>query len=134
MPDRQHRNPNAAAPGARRRKGVGRRPDWVDGTLVELDAPGQRLVIRVDGARQASVRAGTELTVGVADATLKATDADGNGRPSITDLFPGDALHVTLGPVSDDGLPRAVRVEQRSPGGPVGGLRRLGGGWRGGGA
>ena len=52
----------------------------------------------------------------------------------ITDLFPGDALHVTLGPVSDDGLPRAVRVEQRSPGGPVGGLRRLWGGWRGGGA
>ena len=132
MPDRKHRNPNAADGNARRRRAGARRQDWVDGTLVELDAPGRRLVIRVDAARQASIRPGTELTIGVAQATLKATDADGDGRPSITDLFPGDDLHITLDPGSGDGTPLAVRVEQRSPGGPVGGLQRLWGGWRGG--
>ncbi len=130
MPDRKHRNPNAADGDARRRRAGARRQDWVDGTLVELDAPARCLVIRVHAARQASIRPGTELTIEAADATLKATDADGDGRPSITDLFPGDDLHITLDPGSDGTL-RAVRVEQRSPGGPVGGLRRLWGGWRG---
>jgi len=130
MPHRQHRNANAAPTVPRRKKGRARRADWIIGTLVELDPDGQQLTIRVREGRGARISQDAEVTLDVGGAVLKATDGDGDGRPGITDLFPGDVLHVRLAPAVDGRPPAAVRISQASPGGPAGGLRRLWSGWR----
>lgn len=125
MPHRQHRNANAADRRGRLRRRAKRGSDWVSGTLVELDADRMRLKIRVDSARRPHFRRETEFVVEAADAVFRAADGDGDGRAGVTDLFPGDRLHVELAPHTEDSPATALRVTQRSPGGPVGGLRRL---------
>jgi hypothetical protein len=121
MPYRHHRNANAAPTAAPHRPRLRpSRKDWIAGTLVELDPAGATITVRVDSGGRAQPARGAEVTLDVSHARVRATDGDGDGRPSITDLFPGDRVHVTLraGAV-------AHRVEQRSPGAPRGGLRRL---------
>ncbi len=126
MPNRRHSNPNAApaTPVKRGRRSRDKR-GWVTGTLVELDAEAPRLTIRVHEARGINIDSDEEITLDVADAIIDAGDGDGDGRPGITDLFPGDRLDVTLAPQTQGSQPAAVRVTQSSPAGPVGGLRRL---------
>jgi hypothetical protein len=128
MPNRHHRNANAA-PRRRKRpeRGAGKRADWVSGTLVELNAEQQLLKIRVRRARRAQLRRDAELVVNASGAVFKAADADGDGQSGLTDLFPGDRLHVVLAPRAEGAPATALRITQRSPGGPVGGLRRV---WR----
>ena len=121
MPHRHHRNANAAPSSEPRRPRLRpSRRDWIAGTLVELDAGGATITVRVDSAGRPHPAPGSELTLDVSAARVRATDGDGDGRPSLTDLFPGDRVHVTL---RGDAI--ASRVEQRSPGAPRGGLRRL---------
>ena len=126
MPNRRHRNPNAVSTAAvkhgRRNRG---KHGGVTGTLVELDAEASRLTIRVHEARGINIDSDQEITLDVAGAIIDASDGDGDGRPGITDLFPGDRVDVTLAPQTPGSPPAAVRVTQSSPGGPVGGLRRL---------
>src|SRR5436305_5510033 len=119
MPHRHHRNANAAPSSEPRRARLRpSRQDWIAGTLVELDADGATITVRVDSGGRPHPARGAEVTLDVASARVRATDGD--GRPSLTDLFPGDRVHVTL-----RGAAVASRVEQRSPGAPRGGLRRL---------
>jgi hypothetical protein len=120
---RFHRNPNAAPPAApRRRKRP--RPTWLTATLVELDPPGARLVVRVEDAAVPRLRAGDELVVTTRGSRLVTYDADGDGRVGLTDLFPGDRLRLEVEVDAGGGL-RARRVRRLGPAGPVGGLRRL---------
>jgi hypothetical protein len=123
VPHRHHINANAAAPAERRRPRT--RADWVRGTLVELDADHRRLVLRVAGAGRPTVPVGRELLIEAGGARVQATDGDGDGRPGLRDLFPGDRLHVVLSTTQTGLRPRALRIEQRGMGAPVGGLRRI---------
>ncbi len=123
MPHRQHILANAAARTERRRPRT--RTDWVRGTLVELDADRGRLVLRVTATGRADLPCGRELRVEAAGARVRATDGDGDGRPGLRDLFPGDRLHVTLASLPPGLRPRALQVHQQSAGAPVGGLRPL---------
>jgi hypothetical protein len=121
MPYRNHHNPNAAPASPPRRPRLRpARQDWIAGTLVELDPTRATITVRVDSGGRAQPARGAEITLDASAARIHATDGDGDGRPSLTDLFPGDRVHVTLrrGTI-------AVRVKLRSPGGPRGGLRRL---------
>lgn len=125
MPDHQHRNANAAPPQPRARRSTRRAQEWIEGTLIELDADAERLVLRVERSSRGGTREGDELAVWTDGARIKAGDGDGDGRAGVTDLFPGDALHIALGPRMPGDPPRATRVTQLNPAGPVGGLRRL---------
>jgi hypothetical protein len=125
MPALPHRNPNA---GPRRlskrpRLGPGRR-DWIAGTLVELDPLAGTITVRVGSAGRPLPARGSEVTVDVSRARVRATDGDGDGRSGVTDLFPGDQVHVTLRPRRRR-LPAALRVRQQSAGAPPGGLKPL---------
>jgi hypothetical protein len=125
MPALFHRNANAAP--ARRPKRRSVRPsrrDWIAGTLVELDPAGGTITVRVENAGRPRTVPGTEVTVDVTVARVRATDGDGDGRPGLTDLFPGDRVHVTLRPRRRR-VPIAHRVRQQSPGAPPGGLRPI---------
>jgi hypothetical protein len=125
MPYRHHRNANAAPSSPPRRPRL--RPsskDWIAGTLVELDAGGDTITVRVDSSGRPQPARGTELTVDTSLARVRATDGDGDGRPSITDLFPGDRVHVSLRRRRRR-APLAWLVRQLSPGAPRGGLRRI---------
>ena len=124
MTNRRHNNPNAAPPAEVQRARRGKR-GWLTGTLVELDAEAHRLTVRVREARGINLDCDDEITVDVAAAILNTSDGDGDGRPGITDLFPGDQLDITLAPQSHATPPAAGSVAQTSPAGPVGGLRRL---------
>jgi hypothetical protein len=112
-----------ASPRRRRRNAAG--TDWVLGTLVELDAGGGRLTVRVIDARRPEVRPRDEIVVNVEAARVRATDGDGDGQPSLTDLFPGDIVRVELQPRGPGEPLVAGRVQQCSVGAPKGGLRRL---------
>ena len=125
MPHRQHRNANAAPPQPRRKRRSRRRSEWMSGTLVELDVERRRVKVRVDEAPGMPFTADSEVTVDAGSAVLKVTDGDGDGLPGISDLFPGDELKVYVVRSEDGGPPTATRIEQRSPGAPPGGLRRL---------
>lgn len=124
MPNRRHNNPNSAPTADVKRSRRGKR-GWLTGTLVELDAETRQLTIRVREARGINLDCDEEITIDVAAASLNTADGDGDGRPGITDLFPGDQLDITLAPQSHGTPPAAVSVTQSSPAGPVGGLRRL---------
>jgi hypothetical protein len=120
-----HRNPNAAPRRPRRRPRLrpGRR-DWLAGTLVELDPAGRTITVRVEeGGRPVPAR-GAEVTVDTSVARVVASDGDGDGRPGLTDLFPGDRVLVTMR-MRPRRRPIAWRVDQQSPGAPKGGLRAL---------
>lgn len=125
MPFRQFRNPNA---GPRGRRAVRMRPsrrNWIEGRLVELDPVGGSLVLRVrNGGRPIPPR-GAEVTISTADARVHSSDGDGDGRFTVTDLFPGDDLRITLRSTSH-GL-AASHITQQSAGAPTGGLAPL---WR----
>jgi hypothetical protein len=126
MPHRHHINPNAAGPAAPKRPRARRgRAEWVLGTLVEVDAERREIVLRVGTSRGASLRADEEVRIDVREARVVASDGDGDGHAGLRDLFPGDTLHVSLRARDADGPLIGHRVEQRSPGGPPGGLRRL---------
>ena len=121
---RQHRNANAAPRGRRARPRRRTRPPWLSGTLVTLDPQRERIVVRVEDAGRPELRTGSEVTVDTRGCRLDVSDGDGDGRPSLTDLFPGDRIRVEL--IDAEGTPPAARrIEQRGPRGPVGGLRRL---------
>jgi hypothetical protein len=120
-----HRNPNAAPP--RLRKRARRRPDrrdWIAGTLVELDPAGGTITVRVHDAGRPVAGPGDEVTLDAPPDRVRATDGDGDGRPSLTDLFPGDRVHVTLRRRSRR-RPLAWRVRQQSPGARPGALRGM---------
>lgn len=112
----------------RRQAPRGRRRDreWVAGTLVELDAGNEAITVRVERGGFPIPPRGSEVGIDVRDATFHAVDGDGDGRGSLTDLFPGDQLHIDLRHGRGDRA-SARRVIQRSAGGVPGGLRRL---WR----
>lgn len=99
------------------------RPNWVRGTLVELDADRGRLTLRVLAAGRPGPAG--EVVVDVSGARIEATDGDGDGRPGVRDLFPGDRLDVLLRSPSPGKRPRALLVVQRGGGAPTGGLRRV---------
>jgi hypothetical protein len=125
MPYRHHRNANAAPTAAPHRPRLRpSRKDWIAGTLVELDPAGATITVRVDSGGRAHPARGAEVSVDVSAARIRATDGDGDGRPSITDLFPGDRVHVTLRSRRRR-APLAWLVRQLSPGAPRGGLRRI---------
>jgi hypothetical protein len=127
MPARTHRNANAAPVRRPRRQRLQRSPrDWIAGTLVELDPARERITVRVQSAGYPLPPPGTEVTIDVSSARVRASDGDGDGRAGLTDLFPGDRVRVTLRS-RPRRKPSALRVEQISPGAPRGGLRRV---WR----
>ena len=125
MPARFHRNANAAPRRPRKRPSPrpGRR-DWIVGVLVELDPAGEKITVRVEDGGRPLPAPGTEITLDVSAARVHATDGNGDGRPNLTDLFPGDRIHVTMRR-RPRRLPIAWRVRQRSPGAPPGGLRPI---------
>ena len=98
-----------------------RRRDWLRGTLVELDPRRDAITLRVESGGRPIPARGDEVTIDVGPAVISANDGDGDGRASITDLFPGDDVEVTLWPNRS----AAQRVALRSPAGPAGGLRPL---------
>jgi len=99
------------------------RRNWIEGRLVELDAAESSLVLRVrNGGRPIPPR-GTEVTISTQGARVHSSDGDGDGRFTITDLFPGDELRITLGSTRH-GLV-ASHITQQSPGAPTGGLAPL---------
>lgn len=125
MAFRPHRQTAPERPWRRRApRRKGRNRDWLDGTLVELDATNGMITIRVESGGHPIPARGTEVALDVREAHIHAADGDGDGRASLTDLFPGDQLHVEL----HDGSGKAAsarRVVQQSEGGVPGGLRRL---------
>jgi hypothetical protein len=125
MPALSHRNANAAPARLPKRPRVRpSRRDWIAGTLVELDPAGSTITVRVDSGGRPHPARGAEVAVDVALAGVRATDGDGDGRPGLTDLFPGDRVHVTLRQRRPH-LPIAMRVRQQSAGAPPGGLRPI---------
>ena len=126
MPYRIHKNANAAPRAERRPPRRRARPDRVEGVLVALDPAAAVITLRVDEARARGVVPGEELVVDVFEATLRVGDGDGDGRPGLTDLFPGDRVRLELKRRVPGAARTATRLEQLAPG-PTGGLRRL---WR----
>ena len=125
MPALPHRNPNAGPARLRRRPSLRpSRRDWIAGTLLELDAAGGTITVRLESGGLPLPARGTEVVIDVSRARVRATDGDGDGRPGVTDLFPGDRIHVTLRPRRMR-PPAALRVRQQSAGAPPGGLRPL---------
>ena len=124
MPHRQHRNANSAPPQPKR-KPAAKDDEWLVGVLVELDADAQRLVLRATQGRRPAFKEDEELAILVGDAVLKAADGDGDGKPGVRDLFPGDVLHIALVATAAGEPLRAARVTQTSRTGPTGGLRRV---------
>jgi hypothetical protein len=125
MPALSHRNANAAPARSRRRPRIQRsRRDWIAGTLVELDPIRDTITVRVQRGGYPLPPRGSEAMVDVSSAHIRASDGDGDGRAGLTDLFPGDQLHVTLQPRGRRTL-AASRVSQESTGAPRGGLRRV---------
>jgi len=123
MPFRQFRNPNAGPRGRRAVRVRRSRRNWIEGRLVELDPAKGSLVLRVrNGGRPIPPR-GTEVTITAANATIHSSDGDGDGRFTLTDLFPGDDLRITLRSTRH-GLV-ASHITQQSPGAPTGGLAPL---------
>jgi len=120
-----HRNANAGPARPRKRPSLrpGRR-DWIVGTLVELDRDGDTITVRVEESGRPVPTRGAEVTLDMSRARVRATDGDGDGRPGLTDLFPGDRVHVTMRS-RPRRLPLAWLVRQQSPGAPRGGLRAL---------
>jgi hypothetical protein len=133
VPARTYRNANAAPVRRPRRHRLQRSPrHWIAGTLIELDPARKRITVRVQCAGYPLPAPGTELTVDVSSARIRASDGDGDGRAGLTDLFPGDRVRVTLRSRSRSRSrprrePSALRVQQTSPGAPRGGLKRV---WR----
>lgn len=125
MPALRHRNANAAPARSRRRPRIQRsRRDWIAGTLVELDPIRETITVRVQRGGYPLPSRGSEATIDVSAAHVRASDGDGDGRAGLTDLFPGDQVHVTLRSRRSRAL-AASRVSQESPGAPRGGLRRV---------
>ena len=123
MPFRQFRNPHAGPRGRRAARMRPSRRNWIEGRLVELDPAADSLVLRVrNGGRPIPPR-GTEVTISTADARVHSSDGDGDGRSTITDLFPGDDLRITLGSTRHGFV--ATHITQQSPGAPTGGLAPL---------
>ncbi len=125
MPALPHRNANAApARRPKRRRLQTSRRDWIMGTLIELDPASDKITIRVQSGGHPVPAPGDEVTVDVSSARIRATDGDGDGRAGLTDLFPGDLVHVTLHSPPQR-TPIARRVQQKSPGAPPGGLKPI---------
>jgi hypothetical protein len=123
MPGFPYRNANAApARRPKRRRLKPSRRDWILGTLVELDPAGGRITVRVESGGRPLPAPGAEVTVDVSSARVRASDGDGDGRAGLTDLFPGDRVHVTLHAPAKR-MPVAWLVRQKPPGAPRGGLR-----------
>jgi hypothetical protein len=91
VPVLTYRNANAAPVRRPRRHRLQRSArDWIAGTLVELDPARERITVRVQSAGYPLPVPGTEVTIDVSSARLRASDGDGDGRAGLTDLFPGD--------------------------------------------
>jgi len=103
MPALLHHNANAAPGRARSRR------DWFAGTLIDLDPAGPTITVRLDSAGRPWPPPGSEVTVDVLGARVHATDTEGDG--GLTDLFPGDRVHVTLRRQGGR-LPIALRVRR----------------------
>lgn len=89
---------------------------------MELDARRRSLTVRIAASGRPLAGEKEELLIDASSARIRAGDGDGDGRPNLTDLFPGDKVRVTL----DRGSPpTARRVDLISTAGPRGGLRRL---------
>jgi hypothetical protein len=123
MPFRQFRNQNAGPRGRRAVRARRSRRDWIEGQLVELDPAADSLVLRVRNGGRPMPPRGTEVSVSTASARIHSSDGDGDGRFTVTDLFPGDELRVTLRPTRHGIV--AAHVYQQSPGAPTGGLAPL---------
>ena len=119
MPLHQYRNPNAAP-----RRSSRRRPLYVDrfeviGRLVSVDSDRQEIEVEDE-------RSPRSVMVELKGARLRNVfDADGDGRHSVRDLFPGDRVRV----ITRSGV-HGRRVQARTlwrlgPRGPLGGLRGL---------
>src|SRR5690349_16151388 len=119
MPFQQFRTPNAG-PRSRRAPRLSRRArPWFAGTLVELDPERERIVLRIHNGSRPIPPRGSEITIDAASARVEATDGDGDGKPGLTDLFPGDDVLVHLKPPRRGRLV-ATRIVQESTGAPPG--------------
>lgn len=118
MPLKSRRNANAAPPKAPRKRSRGAVREEVIGRLTELDPKGER-------AEVTDERSNRRVWLDLSRTRLRdVTDSDGDGRRSITDLFPGDRVRVVASR-SEGETPVARSLWRLGPEGPVGGLRRL---------
>ena len=119
MPLHQYRNPNAAPPKLERR-----RPRYVDrfeviGRLVAMDSDRQEIEVEDE-------RSPRSILVDLKGAKLRNVfDADGDGRHSVRDLFPGDRVRVITRSGVSGGRVQARTLWRLGPRGPLGGLRRI---------
>lgn len=119
MPLHQYRNANAAP--ARNPR---RRPQYADrfeviGRLVALDSDREQIEVQDE-------RSPRNIVVDLKGARLRNVfDADGDGRHSIRDLFPGDRVRVITRSGVSGGRVEARTLWRLGPRGPLGGLRGL---------
>jgi len=118
MPLSSHRNHNAGPKRELRSSRNATVVEEVIGRLITLDPDGATIEVE-DERTERTIR------IDIRDAKLRnVSDADGNGRPSVTDLFPGDRVEATI--ERGGSLPARARSLRRiGPPAPVGGLRRL---------
>ena len=120
MPFKSHRNANAAPPRSSRKDAHTAGTEEVIGRLTALDPINDRIEVEDE-------RSSRRLWFDLSGARLRnLEDSDGDGRRSITDLFPGDRVKV-LADKGAESMRRARSLRRVGPQGPVGGLRRLAG-------
>ena len=118
MPLSSHRNHNAGPKREPRSHPDAPAVEEVVGRLITLDPEGS--TIEVEDERTART-----IPIDLNRARLRnVSDADGNGRPSVTDLFPGDRVEATI-EWNGSRLATARSLRRIGPPGPVGGLSRL---------
>lgn len=125
MPFHRQSNPNKGP--QRRSLRTRGRPGrgWVRGVVDGIDPDHSRLEIRVDdGSRIGRRLVGSTVAVDAGGAELALPDGDGDGRPSLRDVFPGNPVEVRFSGGLEPPL-SAVKVIYRGGEAPVGGLRRL---------
>ena len=118
MPLKSHRNANAAPKRSFRKRRSRDATEELVGRLTALDV-GRDLVEVEDERSNRRVWIDLHKT-----RMREVVDSDGDGRRSITDLFPGDRVRIVAEAVGDK-LPRARSLRRLGPQGPVGGLSRL---------
>ena len=88
MPFKSHRNANAAPPRSSRKDAQASATEEVIGRLTALDPINDRIEVEDE-------RSSRKLWFDLSEAKLRnLEDSDGDGRRSITDLFPGDRVRV----------------------------------------
>ena len=118
MPLKSRRNANAAPAKVHRKRSRGAVTEELVGRLTELDPKGER-------AEVTDERSNRRVWLDLSKTRLRdVIDSDGDGRRSITDLFPGDRVRV-LASRSEGKVPVAKSLWRLGPQGSVGGLRRL---------